>query len=310
MGLFGPSWSWEEIKKKDAIMSEIKNENDRVLSRLGKMHADESYQGPSDGGGFIMMIGAVTFCFIWCIPLLLSQLSGLKEGDPLAIEVLMMVLSSTITWTVATIVQVVTKKITYKHLFISNYILSLIGLVLADLCFGKALDNMIWFLISFIISMILMLAWSCIFSAIGIIFVKIVGNASCLFFTQIKIHLKKKQIKNTKLYQKIIDKITKSTELILINSCKIEIIEENEIKSTIYFEKENYSDLNMIGRISLGKLIKQTYPVLKLKASENQVTLINKEYQTRVKQEKRGKKLKSENEKKLKKQKIKKGEDW
>ncbi len=36
MGLFGPSWSWEEIQKKDALMGELKKENDRVLDKQRK----------------------------------------------------------------------------------------------------------------------------------------------------------------------------------------------------------------------------------------------------------------------------------
>lgn len=36
MGLMGPSWSWDEIQKKDAIMGELKKENDRVLDKQRK----------------------------------------------------------------------------------------------------------------------------------------------------------------------------------------------------------------------------------------------------------------------------------
>lgn len=32
MGLFGYNWDWEELQKKDAIMGELRKENDRVLS--------------------------------------------------------------------------------------------------------------------------------------------------------------------------------------------------------------------------------------------------------------------------------------
>lgn len=37
MGLFGPSWSWEEIKRKDNIINDLKKEDDRVLRETEKM---------------------------------------------------------------------------------------------------------------------------------------------------------------------------------------------------------------------------------------------------------------------------------
>lgn len=36
MGLLGPSWSWEEIQRKDSIMNDLKRENDRVLEKQRK----------------------------------------------------------------------------------------------------------------------------------------------------------------------------------------------------------------------------------------------------------------------------------
>jgi len=37
MGLLGPSWDWEQIQKKDAIMGELRKENDRVLKEQRKI---------------------------------------------------------------------------------------------------------------------------------------------------------------------------------------------------------------------------------------------------------------------------------
>lgn len=37
MGLFGPSWSWEEIQKKEDLLGELQKENDRVLKEQQKM---------------------------------------------------------------------------------------------------------------------------------------------------------------------------------------------------------------------------------------------------------------------------------
>lgn len=36
MGLFGPSWTWEELRKKDDIMNDLKRENDRILDKQRK----------------------------------------------------------------------------------------------------------------------------------------------------------------------------------------------------------------------------------------------------------------------------------
>lgn len=36
MGVFGPSWTWEELRKKDDIMNDLKRENDRILDKQRK----------------------------------------------------------------------------------------------------------------------------------------------------------------------------------------------------------------------------------------------------------------------------------
>ena len=55
MGLFGPSWSWEEIQRKDAIMNDLRKENDRVLDRqrrendrmIREISRNNRYESPS-----------------------------------------------------------------------------------------------------------------------------------------------------------------------------------------------------------------------------------------------------------------------
>ena len=88
MGLFGPSWSWEEIQRKDAIMGDLKRENDRVLSELQNMNINAHNTGKvvyvENQVITFLKVLAIAFGigFIVFIPSLLSQLVLLSERRP------------------------------------------------------------------------------------------------------------------------------------------------------------------------------------------------------------------------------------
>ncbi len=323
MGLFGPSYTWEEIQRKNDLLDELQKENDRVLTEqrlmLENVGLEKGGNVGIDIGSFILPI-VVTFLgigFIFYIPYLFSQLQYLNEGDPIAVETLTMILSSMITWIIY-----LKKSLTddfienYKAIFKTNYIIVMVGLVLVDIVFFQGLSKMFELIIGIIFSLFFMAIWSALATLIGIFFIK--SCKKIKYFADV--NRKKKIIENSKLYSKICDSIYNNYNNIVrvkISYNEIDIITETS-NICIEFNKENYSNLDYIGIYAMSLLLKKKYNNFKVKKVDNSIFLNNQELERQNKKielsQKKQAKLKEKQEqediKKKREEKIKNGEDW
>lgn len=338
MGLFGPSWTWEEIQRKDAIMSELRKENDRVLSELQYMNdmCSDSGEGSYGIGGPMLVVGVLALVFgigfIACIPMLLSQLVLLDEGDPIAVEVLIWLITASITWIIGgfKIKNRKEYKDNFKMMFKYNLVIVMILMMVVDIVFfGVLSSDKIWqFIFGVIFSLFFMSIWSAVIAGIGVLLVPIMKVGLVAFITRAKIFRKKKIISNSKLYKKILENISSNLDNLIdvrINKEGIVVKREGSKDFNIVFSSEGFSNLEDVGVIALGELIKKNISILKLVKVDKGVILKNKEYELKLKQknkekekkllqeEKEQRRVAKENDKKeknLKKVKIKNGEDW
>ena len=338
MGLFGPSWTWEEIQRKDAIMGELRKENDRVLSELQYMNDMNSNSGEGSYGiggpmlvaGFLALVFGVGF--IACIPMLLSQLVLLDEGDPIAVEVLIWLITAGITWVIGgfKIKDKKEYKENFKMMFKYNLVIVMILMMIVDIVFFGALSSdKIWqFIFGVIFSLFFMSIWSAIIAGIGVLLVPIMKVGLVTLITRIKIYKKKKIIENSRLYKKILENVSSNLDSLIdvrINKEGIAVNTQGNKDFNIVFKSEGFSNLDDVGVIGLGELIKKNISILKLVKVDKGVILSNKEYELKLKQkskekekmllqeEKEQKRISKENdknEKNLKKERIKNGEDW
>lgn len=335
MGLFGPNWTWDEFEKKEAIMSDLRKENDRVLAELQYMNDLNSsgtgkvIYGPGMGTLLLGFLGVIFgIGFIACIPILLSQLVLLDEGDPIAVEILTWLISAGSTWLIGIkkIENAKDYKDNFKMLFKYNLIIVMIAMIVVDVVFFGALSTStkaMQFIFGIILSIFFMAIWSGLVAALGIIIVPVIKPFIKFVTLRIRLINKKKVISNSKLYKKIITNISNGANDIIdikINSKGLLINRDNKDFSII-FASEGFSNLDDTGVYGLGELIKKEFRIFKLKKCNDGIILNNKDYLMQQKKNEKNNKAKEKNDKKkekqdlkksknLRKEKIKNGEDW
>lgn len=332
MGLLGPSWSWDEIQKKDAIMGELKKENDRILDEQRKMirkNIDslevDNYR--ETGNGFMGgIVGVILLC---CIPLafimvkfLLSQVELGNTSDPISMEITIMFVGSLIANILSLIVSFKIKDGKVVSIagviFIITFLLGYFGVLIYDIFFNGAFDSF-WKILQFILGAVLTIftsgLWALVTTIIGTIIVLILSFSVGSIYNVIKMKKKKQRILNSGLYQetlKMLKNREKEVHYLTISSIDIEIVTESITK--INFEKKGYSSLDKNGIIALGLLLKKELSNYKMRVDENLVVLRNDDYDKKQKQLEKQIKQEEQAEMKRKKQekkdKIKSGKDW
>ncbi len=327
MGLFGPSWNWEEIQKKDALMGELKRENDRILNEQRKMikkNIDnmEFSNSSSDSGGS-MLFGLAVLCiplaFVMINFLLGTVQLGVKE-DALSMEVTIMVAGSIISWVIALIVSLTTKEKkllkTAGIIFIVSELINYLGVLVYDIAYNNAFGDffrILQFIIAAVLTIITSLLWSIVSTIIGTILVSLLSFSITTIYKYIKLNIKKKRISNSALYKDII-KLINETDIyyITISEFDIEIVSGNT--TIINYESKGYSNLDEIGKKALGYILKKNLTKFKIKVENGLVVLKNIDYEKNkrnaIKSQEKHDKVQNKLNKIKQKEKIKNGNDW
>jgi len=332
VGLFGPSWTWEEIQRKNAIVHEIQKENDRVLNQQRKMLEKYDYSGGEGtsifGGiiGFIIAIMAIPF-IIWLsfemVGFLLRALS-FGEGDVMTYEITSMIVVSILIWIIATLGITFSEKIEFNSLFKiyggtfgATAILCYISVLVVDIIFNHPFTS-IWKILQFLLAIFLTIftsiLWAIPFTIIGIVVSTLAGLVLRTIIKFIRIKLKKNKIENSNLYKKIKEQVNNETNNIYISNTSIGIEKSEGKCEVITFSNEKYSDLDNIGVQAISELLRKDNPFFNIIKDYGEILLVNKEYQNKKKQEERQRKKqqkdKIKEEKKAQKSKTKEGNDW
>jgi len=332
MGLLGPSWTWDEIQKKDAIMNDLKRENDRILEEQRRMirknidslEVDNYRTGdsvPVAGIGAAILGISIPLAFIM-MQFLLSTVELGNTEDPLSMEITIMFVGSLIACGCGLIAALNTKEgklmTVAGTIFGLSAIIAYLGVLIYDICFNGAFDSF-WKTLQFLFAAVLNIftagLWALATTIIGTVIVLILSFGISLIYKFIKTNYKKKRILNSDLYKEILNK-TKSNEkdihYITISTIDIEMVTDTTTK--INYAKKGFSSLDKNGIIALGILLKKELSNYKMRVDDNLVILRNEDYDHAQRELAKEKEKEEQEEikrkKKEKKEKIKTGKDW
>lgn len=336
MGLFGPSWSWEEIKRKDALMGDLKKENDRILKEQRKIaheiSNEQNFRADGDLGiwGLLCCLVFLMF-FIWLsfvMTVFLLTHIDLQEESALGGEMRVLV-GSSILAVIFGIFGVIFSQDKFKDTFMNvaggiagiTFLFSYFGVLIYDIFWNGAFSS-IWkflqFLLAFFLTFFTSFLWAIPTTAVGIVVALGVGYGVRFSSRQIRLFLKKKRIANSECFKNIVKRIdelkTSNLERILISDYDVELVKNPDKSELVDYYKRGYSNLDEIGRTSMGTLLRKEYPVFRMSTIDKFVVLINTD------KERKKKNIEREHIKRVKekikvykkdmKQKIKDGKNW
>lgn len=272
----------------------------------------------------ILSIAAIAFIFWLSYTMVTFLLGALNSGGVLSYEIWAMVIGTLLSWEIAYLMIVFSKNdedvlpgmcaLGLVVIIVGTYVFSLIGLAYVDIVFNDAFANFfsgLWFVISMLLSLILMLLWTLITSIAGIIIVGLCAVVTKLSIIgikyQIKLNKKMNRIKNSDCFKEVLASINEFREVniqtVKVSDKDIVITNNEEKKKVLNYAREGYSSLDEDGRMSMALLIRKEFRTLKVQSKTDVLVMANKEYIKKCKEDAR--KAKAEEKVRVKEEKIK-----
>ncbi len=275
----------------------------------------------------IGLIGGVLWLSFALVSFLLPTLAGFGSGDTMSYEVAGLCIATIISWVIAYLIIVFSKQENLDYsaptaialIPLLTYIFTIIALIYVDITYNNAFGDVfriIWFIVAIMLHMIVMLFWTLATSIVGAIIVLVLGFLTRFLISstiyQFKLRTKMKKIKNSEYLSKLFNELDKKEiRMIKIEDNDLTIIDLDKKEKSLSFIKDGYSSLDDYGRLALAVLIHQNYKYLKISDNGIVTELYNKELIKKEQKEEVQKDIdQKKEEKRIRKDNLKKGKDW